>query len=136
MSTRNGDNGSDEGWDFAEARRNFETVWAPSSWRFRPADVTEPSIAELLGVDREYRTRVVSASAADRPALRIRRDGREYLAQFVRSRDTDRVTLLVDGMTPGRRYSIVTVRDGLLTGRRVVRGREADSLQYYLSLRS
>ena len=114
-----------------------------------PAD--EPPVAELLDVDREYRT----AAAAGRlpriaprrfnperrawlPVLHTERGGRHYTALFSTTarahelgRTRDWVVLYVDGGQGERQYTVVTARRGVLTGRRVVRGREPECLAYY-----
>jgi hypothetical protein len=114
-----------------------------------PAD--EPPVGELLDVDREYRT----AAAAGRlpriaprrfnperrawlPVLHTERGSRHYTALFSNTarahelgRTRDWVVLYVDGGRGERQYTVVTARRGALEGRRVVRGREPECLEYY-----
>jgi len=115
------------------------------------ADVPEPPIADLLSVDREYRTRAAEGSLrtiaprrfnpkheAWLAILHTQRGGRDYTALFSNTqrahelgRTRDWVVLYVDGGRGERRYTVVTAPRGALKGRRIVRGREADCLRYY-----
>jgi hypothetical protein len=114
------------------------------------ADLQAP-IADLLAVDREYRRRAADGSLrliaprrlnpehrAWLPILHTRRGGRDYTALFSNTqrahelgRTKDWVVLYVDGGAAERRYTVVTARRGVLTGKRVVRGREPECLAYY-----
>lgn len=113
-----------------------------------PAGVSEPPVAELLAVDREYRTRAAEGSLrtiaprrfnpkreAWLPVLHTQRGGRDYTALFSNTqrahelrRTRDWVVLYVDGGRGEHRYTVVTAPRGVLKGKRVVRGREAECL--------
>jgi DNA polymerase (family X) len=118
-----------------------------------PPDLSaeQPSVEELLGVDREYR-REAAAGRLRRiaprrfnperrawlPLLHTERGLRQYTALFSNTarahelgRTQDWVVLYVDGGQGERQYTVVTARRGVLGGRRVVRGREAECLNYY-----
>ena len=116
-----------------------------------PDGMPEPSIADLLAVDREYRTRATEGSLrtiaprrfnprreAWLPVLHTQRGGRDYTALFSNTqrahelgRTRDWVVLYVDGGRGERRYTAVTAPRGVMRGRRIVRGREAECLEYY-----
>lgn len=113
------------------------------------APVPEPSVDELLGVDREYR----AASATGRlpriaprrfnpsrrrwlPVMHTWRNGRHYTALYSNSarahklgKTDDWVVLYVDDPHGERRYTVVTAPAGPMRGWRVVRGREAECLR-------
>lgn len=95
----------------------------------------EPSVAELLDVDRELRSRPGRT-------LHTERDGRRYTALYSPTalarrfgRQGDWVILELE--TPGHnaRWTVVTELRGVLRGRRVVRGREPECFEYYRSRR-
>jgi Holliday junction resolvasome RuvABC DNA-binding subunit len=112
----------------------------------------EPTVAEILDVDREYR----DASAAGRlrtiaprrfnpkheawlPVMHTWRGGRHYTALFSNTarahqlgRTRDWVVLYFDGDHGERQHTVVTATSGPLEGRRVVRGRELECEQYYV----
>jgi hypothetical protein len=110
-----------------------------------------PPVEDLLAVDREYRRRAADGSLpiiaprrfnpehrAWLPLLRTRRGGHDYTALFSNTqrahelgRTRDWVVLYVDGAGGERRYTVITARLGVLSGRRVVRGREPECLAYY-----
>ena len=112
---------------------------------------TQPPVAELLDVDREYRRRAAEGSLrtiaprrfnprheAWLPILHTQRGGRDYTALFSNTqrahelgRTRDWVVLYVDGAAAERRYTVVTTLRGIMKGRRIVRGREAECLQHY-----
>jgi predicted flap endonuclease-1-like 5' DNA nuclease len=123
--------------------------------RLRPTDgeiaADEPTVAELLDVDHEYRTEAAAGRLrtitprrfnprreAWLPVLHTQRGDRHYTALFSNtarahelSRTHDWVVLYVDGARGERQYTAVTARRGVLEGRRVVRGREVECLAYY-----
>lgn len=123
-------------------------IRAPADPASRPAS---PPVADLLAVDREYRSRAAEGSLrtiaprrfnparkAWLPVLHTRRAGRDYTALFSNTqrahelgRTRDWVVLYVDGGPGEERYTVVTAPRGVLKGRRVVRGREADCLAHY-----
>jgi putative hydrolase len=127
--------------------RRLERIRAPGE----PAGSTAPPVAELLAVDREYRERAADGSLrtiaprrfnprreAWLPVLHTQRGGRDYTALFSNTqrahelgRTRDWVVLYVDGGRGERRYTVVTSPRGVMQGRRVVRGREAECLTYH-----
>jgi Holliday junction resolvasome RuvABC DNA-binding subunit len=115
------------------------------------AAVEEPAIAELLAVDREYRTKAAAGALrtiaprrfnpgreAWLPILHTMHGERQYTALFsntARAHDLgkthDWVVMYVDGGRGERQYTAVTATRGPLKGKRVVRGREIECLAYY-----
>ena len=110
-----------------------------------------PPVAELLDVDREYRER---AAAGDLPRIAPRRnnpEGEDWLPLLKTDRrhgvytalfsNTDRahdlgatddwVVIYQDRPARGQQWTVVTARSGRLDGRRVVRGREAETRRHY-----
>jgi len=116
-----------------------------------PPDPAAPSVAELLGVDREYRRKAragkLSQIAPRRfnprqeawlPSLHTVRDGRRYTALFSNTerahrlgRTHDWVVLYYDDGTGERQCTVVTGFQVPLQGRRVVRGREVECAEHY-----
>jgi len=117
----------------------------------RPHAVSEPSVEELLDVDREYRS---SAAAGELPKIAPRRfnpesetwlpilhterGDRHYTALFsntARAHQFDRthdwVVLYCDHGPGEFQATVVTSHSGALSGKRVVRGREAECETYY-----
>jgi Holliday junction resolvasome RuvABC DNA-binding subunit len=110
---------------------------------------TEPSVEELLDVDREYRRRVDElpriaprrfnpSREAWLPVLHTTRGGHRYTALYSNTarahqlgRARDWVVLYYDGPEGEGRATVVTARFGLLRGHRIVRGREASCTKYY-----
>lgn len=115
--------------------------------RVRPLPVDagdEPSVAEILDVDREYREaaargrlptiaprRFNPTGEAWLPILHTRRGDREFTAMFSNTarahrlgRTDDWVVIYHDGRGGERQATVVTAGRGALQGRRVVRGRE------------
>lgn len=97
----------------------------------RDTSTSEPSVSELLDIDREFRKR-------PRLAFHTVRHGRRYAALFSPTsmarrfgRANDWVILDLERPGPNARWTVVTERRGVLRGRRVVRGREAECLEYY-----
>lgn len=118
--------------------------------RTEPA-ADEPPVAELLDVERQYREegaagklpriaprRFNPTRQAWLPVLHTQRGDRQYTALFSNTarahelgRTHDWVVLYADGEHGERQYTIVTALRGVLRGKRVVRGREAECLAYY-----
>ncbi len=116
-----------------------------------PQNDDEPSVAELLGVDREYRVRAARGelrtiaprrfnptNEAWLPVLHTTRGDRHYTALFsntARAHQSgatrDWVVLYFDGGGGEHQNTIITARYGPLAGRRIVRGREIDCERYY-----
>lgn len=112
---------------------------------------SEPTVAELLDVDREYREasqagtlhliaprRFNPGHKAWLPVLHTAREGRQYTALFSntarahqRGRTHDWVVLYFDGADGERQHTVVTQPSGPLAGRRVVRGRERECAEYF-----
>lgn len=111
----------------------------------------DPSVDELLDVDREYRER---ASAGDLPTIAPRRfnpsgerwlpvlhttrGARQYTALFSNTalahrtgRTHDWVVLYFDGKDGERQCTVVTAVKGPLAKHRVVRGRERECITHY-----
>ena len=116
----------------------------------------EPSARELLDVDREYRTsaaagvlrliaprRLNPKGEAWLPILHTHRGERHYTALFSNTprahqmgKTRDWVVLYADAGQGERAYTVITSERGVLKGRRIVRGREAECAAYYRSLAS
>lgn len=110
-----------------------------------------PPVAEILDVDAEYRRAAKAGSlpriapkrfnptgAAWLPVLHTARGQRQYTALFSNTarahelrRTDDWVVIYHDGHGPEGQCTVVTAREGPLRGRRLVRGREAESLAHY-----
>jgi DNA polymerase (family X) len=111
----------------------------------------EPAIAEILNVDREYRDKAAAASlpmVAPRrfnpnreswlPILHSKRGERHYMALFSNTarahqmgKTRDWVVLYYGGPDGEQQCTVITCRRGPLTGKRIVRGRENECLEYY-----
>ncbi len=119
------------------------------SWPAPAGAASEPSVAELLSVDREYRAKAGAGSLrliaprrfnptgeAWLPVLHTNRCGRHYTALFSNtarahqlSRTRDWVVLYYEGDHGEGQCTVVTEHQGPLKNHRVVRGREAECLQ-------
>ena len=123
--------------------------------RVRPREsgtVEEPGVAELLGVDAEYRAQTASGTLpriaprrfnptgeAWLPVLHTRRSGWNFTALYSntarahelgRTRDWVVIYFQTDSRSEAQR-TVVTELQGPLRGRRVVRGRERDCVDFY-----
>ena len=111
----------------------------------------QPSVAELLDLDREYR----EAAAADRlpkiaprrfnperrpwlPILHASRGHRHYSVLFSNTarahrwgKTSDWVVLYCDHESQDGQWTVVTSGDGPMQGRRIVRGREDECARHY-----
>lgn len=117
-----------------------------------PAHKSDPPVAEILAVDREYREAAAAGALptiaprrfnperrAWLPVLHTSRGERHYTALFSNTprahelgRTRDWVVMFVDGGGGERQYTVVTAPgSGPLGGLRVVRGREPECLAYY-----
>jgi putative hydrolase len=114
----------------------------------------EPSVAELLGVDREYREAAMAGTLrtiaprrfnpkreAWLPILHTQRGLRHYTAMFSNSalahrlrKTRDWVILYYDDHHGERQCTVVTGRSVPFKNKRVVRGREAECESHYRSL--
>lgn len=121
--------------------------------RSRPAPERAPAppIAEVLEVDAEYRRRVaagtlprISPRRFNRPKrrwlpiLHTSRAERHYTALYSNTalahrlgKTSDWVVLYYDGAGTEGQCTVITAERGVLAGRRVVRGREAQCVQHY-----
>jgi hypothetical protein len=113
-----------------------------------------PAVAELLEIDREYRRKAAAGAltvVAPRrcnperrawlPILHTERGDRHYSVLFSNTerahelgRTHDWVVIFVDDGVCERQATIVTEWRGVLAGRRVVRGHEAECRAYYAAL--
>jgi DNA polymerase (family X) len=118
-----------------------------------PPDLASPpDIAELLDVDRQYLEQAAQGSLpriaprrfnpgheAWLPVLHAHRGDREYTALFSNTarahelaRTRDWVVLYYDGAGAAERQcTVITAERGALRGKRIVRGREGECLEYY-----
>lgn len=116
-----------------------------------PAPGSDPPVAELLDVDREYREKAAAGRlpliaprrfnpthAAWLPILHATRGPRHYTALFSNTalahrlgRTHDWVVLYGDGDRDERQATIVTAHRGPLAGLRVVRGREHECAEFH-----
>lgn len=116
-----------------------------------PTSQPEPTVAELLDVDREYREGAATGSLrriaprrmnpeakAWLPVLHTERGPRHYTVLFSNTprahrlgRTDDWVILYCEEGKAERQYTVVTATSGPLRGRRVVRGREAACAEHY-----
>lgn len=113
----------------------------------------QPSVAELLDVDREYRTKAAKdrlpriaprrfnpTGEAWLPILHTERDGRHYTALYsntARAHELgttrDWVVIYRDDHKGAGQWTAVTAHFGPLSGRRIIRGRESECADYYSS---
>jgi Holliday junction resolvasome RuvABC DNA-binding subunit len=111
----------------------------------------EPTIAEILDVDREYRNKAAAGALttiaprrfnpnreAWLPILHSKRGERHYMALFSNTarahqmgKTRDWVVLYYDGRDGERQCTVITSQRGPLIGERIVRGRESECLEYY-----
>jgi DNA polymerase (family X) len=111
----------------------------------------DPAIEELLDVDREYRENAAAgrlrritprrfnpSGEGWLPVLHSQRAERHYMALFSntpRAHEMDMtkdwVVIYYDGRNGERQCTVITSQRGTLKGKRIVRGREAECLQYY-----
>lgn len=116
----------------------------------------EPTVADLLAVDRDYRLRAEKgqlptltprrfnpAGDAWLPMLEADRDGWQYRALFSNTalahrlgQTHDWVVIFFEGGADSGQRTVVTETRGDLRGLRVVRGRERESREYYDSVRA
>ncbi|MEK7348257.1 MAG: helix-hairpin-helix domain-containing protein [Candidatus Eisenbacteria bacterium] len=116
-----------------------------------PAAESLPPIAEILDVDREYRTRAKAGELrriaprrfnpegeAWLPILHSTREERHYTALFSNTarahelgKTGDWVVLYVDEGDGERQCTVITSARGPLRGKRIVRGREEECARHY-----
>jgi len=117
--------------------------------RQSPGD--DPPVAELLDIDREYRTRAAAddlpriaprrfnpTHEAWLPILHTERADRHYTALYSNTarahalnKTQDWVVIYQDDPDNQRQWTVVTAQQGPLNGKRVVRGREAACQTHY-----
>ena len=128
-------------------------VRPPAARSQRP--VEEPTVAELLDVDREYREKAAAGTLrkiaprrlnpkADAwlPVLHTARGQRHYTALYSNTPRAhemgathDWVVLYYDAAGGERQCTVITSQVGRLKGLRIVRGREAECERHYRALR-
>lgn len=111
----------------------------------------EPPVSELFDVDQEYRDRsgrgelhtiaprrFNPTGEAWLPVLHTRRGPRHYTALYSNTqrahamgRTRDWVILYYDGDAGERQCTVITAEWGPMRGRRIVRGREAECIEFY-----
>jgi hypothetical protein len=111
----------------------------------------EPSVAELLDVDREYREKAAAgllrtiaprrfnpAGEAWLPVLHTQRGPRHYTALFSNTarahqlgKTRDWVILYFDEGDGERQHTVITAQRDPMKGKRIVRGREPECEEYY-----
>lgn len=116
----------------------------------RRPEADSPPVEEILAVDQEYRDKAESGllpliaprrfnpgRRAWLPVLHARVGDRNYTALFSNTftahrlgRTHDWVVMYYDGDREEHQCTVVTARQGPLTGRRVVRGRESECLKH------
>ena len=114
-------------------------------------EINQPPVREVLDVDREYREQgakgLLRTIAPRRfnpehrtwlPVLHTHRGKRTYTALFSNTarahamgKTRDWVVLYYDGGRGERQCTVITSQRGPLEGKRIVRGREAECLEYY-----
>jgi Holliday junction resolvasome RuvABC DNA-binding subunit len=111
----------------------------------------EPSVDEILDVDREYRQKASHGTLpkiaprrfnptkeAWLPILHSERGNRHYIALFSntaraheKGKTTDWVVLYCETRNGEQQYTVITSERGTLLGKRIVRGRELECMDYY-----
>jgi len=119
-----------------------------------PDEASEPSVAELLDVDAEYRREAAAVTLkkiaprrfnpngeAWLPVLYTTRGRRHYTALFSNTahahqlqKTRDWVVLYYDGHDGEQQCTVITSEFGRLKGRRIVRGREEECEAHYRQL--
>jgi DNA polymerase (family X) len=114
-------------------------------------EADEPSVEELLEIDREYREKATAdrlpkitprrfnpSGEAWLPILHTHRGERNYTALYSNTARAhklgwirDWVVLYYDGGLDERQATVITSQFGSLSGKRIVRGRENECEQYY-----
>jgi len=114
----------------------------------------EPSVGEVLDVDREYRERAAAGSlrtiaprrfnpagGAWLPVLHTQRGSRHYTALFSNTarahqlgKTRDWVILYFDEGGGERQYTVITAQRNPMKGKRIVRGREPECEAHYRGL--
>lgn len=115
------------------------------------SDVSQPTVDEILDVDKEYRTKaaqdLLPKTAPRRfnpeharwlPILHTNRGKRHYTALFSNTarahqlnKTSEWVVIYYDRGDGERQCTVITATHGPQTGKRIVRGREEECLAYY-----
>lgn len=126
-------------------------VRAQTLWR----DIGQPSVAQILDVDEEYRTKAADDALPKitprrfnpkheqwLPILHTNRGRRHYTALFSNTprahqlnKTSDWVVICYDRGDGERQCTVITATYGPLAGKRIVRGREPECMDYYLRSR-
>lgn len=113
---------------------------------------SEPSVSEILDVDREYRRKssqgVLPKITPRRfnlrhekwlPILHTSRGAHHYTAMFSNTprahelnKTSDWVVIYFDGRAGERQCTVITPAYGPLAGKRIIRGREPECMEHYL----
>ncbi|HYL98492.1 MAG TPA: helix-hairpin-helix domain-containing protein [Blastocatellia bacterium] len=116
-----------------------------------PSFLNDPPVAEILDVDREYREKaargVLTKIAPKRfnpdreawlPVMHAKRSSRHYTALYSNTGRAhelgmtgDWVVIYYDGGGAERQCTVITALRGPMEGKRIVRGREQECLEYY-----
>jgi putative hydrolase len=117
----------------------------------RAPETDQPSVAEILDIDREYREKAASGQLpqiaprrfnpngeAWLPILHTHRGERDYTALYSNTahahalgRTHDWVVVYYDGGIEERQSTVITAQWGPLSGKRIVRGRESECDEFY-----
>ena len=126
-------------------RVRSQTLWT---------DIGQPTVDEILDVDQEYQIKAAKGllhRIAPRrfnpehqvwlPILHTKRGKRNYTALFSNTprahqlgKTSDWVVIYYDRGEGERQCTVITATHSSLAGKRIVRGREAECLDYYYSL--
>jgi DNA polymerase (family 10) len=116
----------------------------------------EPSVDEILDVDREYREKATAGTLAKiaprrfnpnreawLPILHSERGTRHYIVLFSntaraheKGKTTDWVVLYCETRNGEQQYTVITSERGPLLGKRIVRSRELECMEYYYRQRA
>lgn len=117
-------------------------------------DVGQPTVSEILSVDAEYRTKAVAGALHKitphrfnpehepwLPILHTNRGKRNYTALFSNTarahqlnKTSDWVVIYYENGDGERQCTVITAAHGPLTGKRIIRGRDAECLDHYRRL--
>lgn len=117
---------------------------------------SQPSVAEILDIDREYRRKSSQGLLPTIAPRRFNPEHQKWLAIFHTSRGNrhytalfsntarahqlnktfDWVVIYYDGTVGERQCTVITAMNGPLAGKRIVRGREAECMRHYSTTRA
>lgn len=118
---------------------------------FNRVEAAQPSVAEIIAVDSEYREKAAARSLhtiaprrfntkreAWLPILHTTQGKRHYTALFSNTlrahqmgKTRDWVVIYCDDHAAEHQWTVITSQRGPLVGKRIVRGREDECLEYY-----